>query len=43
MEIEQAVMKRVDDGCCGSMANDENDEVDRSYQEIIAEAEAYIR
>ena len=43
-EIERAVMKRVDDGCCGSMANDEeNDEVDGGYQEIIPEAEAYIR
>ena len=40
-EIEWAVMKRVDDG---SMANDEeNDEVDGGYQEIIPEAEAYIR
>ena len=47
VEIEQAIMKRVDDGgCCGSMANDddeENDEVDGGYQEIIPEAEAYIR
>ena len=40
-EIEWDVMKRVDDG---SMANDEeNDEVDGGYQEIIPEAEAYIR
>ena len=43
VEIEKAIMKRVDDGCCGSMANDENDEVDGGYQEIIPEAEAYIR
>ena len=44
VEIEWAIMKRVDDGCC-SMANDdeENDEVDGGYQEIIPEAEAYIR
>ena len=40
-EIEWAVMKRVDNG---SMANDEeNDEVDGGYQEIIPEAETYIR
>ena len=43
VEIEQAIMKRVDDGCC-SMANDEeNDEVDGGCHEIIPEAEAYIR
>ena len=42
VEIEWAIMKRVDDGCC--MANnEENDEVDGGYQEIIPEAEAYIR
>ena len=42
MEIERAIMKRVDDGCC--MANnEENDEVDGGYQEIIPKAEAYIR
>ena len=42
-EIERAIMKRVDDGCC-SMANDEeNDEVDGGCQEIIPEAEAYIK
>ena len=41
-EIEWAIMKRIDDGCC--MANDEeNDEVDGGCQEIIPEAEAYIR
>ena len=40
-EIEWAVMKRVDGG---STENDEeNDEVGRGYQEIIPEAEAYIR
>ena len=40
-EIERAVMKRVDDG---SMVNDEeNDEVDGGYQEIIPETEAYIK
>ena len=43
VEIEWAIMKRVDDGCC-SMANDEeNDEVDGGCQEIIPEVEAYIR
>ena len=42
VEIEWAIMKRVDNGCC-SMANDEeNDEVDGGCQEIIPEAEAYI-
>ena len=46
MEIEWAIMKRVDDGCC--MANEENDEVDHvdlghGCQEIIPKAEAYIR
>ena len=37
VEIEQAIMKRVDDGGCCSMVNDEeeNDEVDRGFQEII--------
>ena len=40
-EIEWAIMKRVDDGCC--MANEENEEVDGGCQEIIPEAEAYIR
>ena len=41
VEIEWALMKRVDNG---SMANDEeNDEVDGGYQEIIPKAEAYIR
>ena len=45
VEIEWAIMKRVDDGGCCSMANDEeeNDEVDGGFQEIIPEAEAYIR
>ena len=45
VEIEQAIMKRVDNCCCDSMANDdeENDEVDEGYQEMIPEAEAYIR
>ena len=45
VEIERAIMKRVDDGVCCSMANDEeeNDEVDGGFQEIIPEAEAYIR
>ena len=44
VEIEQAIMKRVDDGVCCSMVNDEeeNDEVDGGFQEIIPEAEAYI-
>ena len=37
VEIEQAIMKRVDDGGCCSMVNDEeeNDEVDGGFQEII--------
>ena len=45
VEIERAIMKRVDDGVCCSMANDEQekDEVDGGFQEIIPEAEAYIR
>ena len=45
VEIEWAIMKRVDDGVCCSVANDEeeNDEVDRGLQEIIPEAEAYIK
>ena len=47
VEIERAIMKRVDDGVCCSMVNDEeeeeNDEVDGGFQEIIPEAEAYIR
>ena len=45
VEIEWAIMKRVDNGGCCSMANDEkeNDEVDGGFQEIIPEAEAYIR
>ena len=46
VEIEWAIMKRVDDGVCCSMVNDdeeENDEVDGGFQEIIPEAEAYIR
>ena len=46
VEIEQAIMKRVDDGGCCGMANDEeeeNDEVDGGFQEIIPKAEAYIR
>ena len=42
VEIEQAIMKRVDNGCCMAI-NEENDEVDGGYQEIIPEAEAYIR
>ena len=46
-EIEWAIMKRVDDGCC--MANEENDGVDHmdwghgGCQEIILKAEACIR
>ena len=48
-EIEQAIMKRIDDGCM--MANEEeNDGIDHmdggwhgGCQEIIPEAEAYIR
>ena len=45
VEIERAIMKRVDDGVCCSMVNneEENDEVDGGFQEIIPEAEAYIR
>ena len=50
VEIEWAIMKRVDNGCC--MANEENNGVDRmdrrawwhgGCQEIIPKAEAYIR
>ena len=44
VEIEWAIMKRVDDGCC--MANEEVggvDHMDGGCQEIIPEAEAYIR